>query len=355
MMAILYVDVSSGDDYLAQPAIGQYLSTYFITNPKFNDEVIFFYRPKTPIIICGVNQNVYSEVDLTYCKAHGIKIARRGAGGGAVYVDPGNLTYCFVDNDDSHHYLDFKHYAQNAIATLKDLGVDAAMTGRNDLTVDGKKFSGMSALKIGNRFSTGGTLMVDVDLDNASRALRPPKSKMASKGVKSVHSRVTNLRPYFSSHYQNMTLSQLQTKFLLKLFHTTNLNQIPTYVMTDEDWRAIEKAATKKFGDQKWIMGEQTTDMYYHSQHFAGVGTVEISFSVDSGVLTHAKVFGDFNKMNGNLHQIETQLIGTPYNTASLTEAFTQGDVAQNIGNIEPASLAEMLIDQQFADKATIN
>lgn len=355
MIKILYVDVSSGHDYLAQPAIGQYLSTYFITNPKFKDEVVFFYRPKTPIIICGVNQNVYSEVNLAYCQAHGIKIARRGAGGGAVYVDPGNLTYCFVDNDDDHHYLDFKYYARNAIATLKDLGVAAAMTGRNDLTVDGKKFSGMSALKIGNRFSTGGTLMVDVDLDNAAQALRPPKSKLASKGVKSVHSRVTNLRPYFDSRYRNMTLAQLQTKFLLKLFHVADLHQIPTYVMTKADWQAIEKAATAKFGNPKWVMGKKTTDTNYHSAHFDGVGTVEISFSVDNHVITHAKIFGDFNKMNGNLRQIEDQLIGTPYNVTSLTEAFIQGNVAGNIGAVSPRDLAKMLVDKLFADKATIN
>lgn len=355
MVLILYVDVSSGDDYLVQPAIGQYLSTYFITNPKFQDEVIFFYRPKTPIIICGVNQNVYSEVNLDYCREHGIKIARRGAGGGAVYVDPGNLTYCFVDNDNGHNYLNFKHYAQNAILTLKQLGVDAAMTGRNDLTVDGKKFSGMSALKIGNRFSTGGTLMVDVDLDNATQALRPPKAKMISKGVKSVHSRVTNLRPYFSAPYQAITLPELQTRFLKNLFEVSDLSDIPTYVMTKDDWQEIEKAATAKYGNPDWVMGKQTHDTAYHSRHFAGIGTVEISFTVSHGIVTHAKIFGDFNKMNGNLGAIERALVGAPYTHASLTEAFVQGRVAENIGAIEPDALADTMLGSRYADKANIN
>lgn len=353
---MLYVDTSSGDQYLKQPAVGQYLSTYFITNPKFaNEEVIFFYRPKTPIIICGVNQNIYSEVDLAYCKKQGIKIARRGAGGGAVYVDPGNLTYCFVDDDRHHHYLDFKYYAKNAIQTLAKLGVEAEMTGRNDLTVANKKFSGMSALKIGHRFSTGGTLMVDVDLQRAAKALRPPKSKMSSKGVKSVHSRITNLRPYFSPKYRQITLTELQTQFLLNLFQVANLDQVPTYRMDQTDWQTVERAAQKKFGNPSWVMGTPVTDQNYHSEHFAGVGTVEISFSVTDGVITHAKIFGDFNKMNGDLGEIERQLVGAPYHLANLTEAFKQGNPERNIGPISPESLAKMMVDKRFADKSTIN
>ncbi len=108
----------------------------------------------------GVNQDAYSEVNLDYIKQQHIHLSRRAAGGGAVYVDHGNLTYAFVDNDDGTDYLNFKKYATPAINVLHQMGVNAEMTGRNDLTVDGKKFSGMSSLKIGNRFSCGGTLMI---------------------------------------------------------------------------------------------------------------------------------------------------------------------------------------------------
>lgn len=352
-LIILFVDVSNGKKYLDQPAVDHYISSYFITNPKFTDKVIFFTSPVTQVI-CGVNQNIYSEVNIDYCKTHGIAIARRAAGGGAVYVDPGNLTYCFVDNDDGH-YLDFKYYAQTAIAVLQDLGVDAKMTGRNDLTVDGKKFSGMSALKIGNRFSTGGTLMIDVNLDKAAKALRPPKAKLASKGVKSVHSRVTNLRPYFSPKYQDITFEEIEKRFLLKAFGVDDLKDVPTYKMTEDDWKTVEKEANVKFGDPDWIMGKKTNDMYYHSEHFERIGTVEISFSVSDGIVTNAKIFGDFNKMNGNLTQIQDELKGTPYKEMNLAEAFKQSNIKDNIGDINPKALAKMMIDKKFADKANIN
>lgn len=354
VLIILFVDVSNGKKYLDQPAVDQYISSYFITNPKFTDKVIFFTSPSTQVI-CGVNQNIYSEVNIDYCEKHGIAIARRGAGGGAVYVDPGNLTYCFVDNDNGHNYLNFKYYAQTAIAVLQDLGVDAKMTGRNDLTVNGKKFSGMSALKIGNRFSTGGTLMIDVNLDNAAKALRPPKSKLASKGVKSVHSRVTNLRPYFSPEYRNITFKEIEKRFLLKAFGVQDLKDVPTYTMTEDDWKEVEKAANVKFGDPDWVMGKKATDMYYHSEHFEGIGTVEISFSVVDGIITNTKIFGDFNKMNGNLNQIQSELKGTPYKEINLAEAFKQSNVKDNIGDIKPEALAKMMLDPKFADEANIN
>ncbi|WP_258435187.1 lipoate--protein ligase family protein [Lentilactobacillus buchneri] len=171
LIIIRYVDISSGKDYLNRPIITDSLSKFFITSPKFTEPIFYFSRPPQASVVIGLNQDVYSEVNLNFIRDQKIQLSRRFAGGGAVFVDPGNLTYVFIDNDDGSNYGDFKRYAQPVISTLKKLGVDAKMTGRNDLTVDGKKISGMSALKIGDRFLCGGTLMVDVDLAKAAKAL----------------------------------------------------------------------------------------------------------------------------------------------------------------------------------------
>lgn len=179
------------------------------------------------------------------------------------------------------------------------------MTGRNDLTVDGKKISGMSALKIGNRFLCGGTLMVDVDLAAAAKALTPPKAKLQSKGIKSVHSRVTNIRQYFEPKYKNMTFEELEKRILLTVFRVTDIRDVPTYKMTDEDWKEVLQIADDTYTGDDFVMGTKPNDDYFRGRHFDGVGTVEVSFSVKNDVISHAKIYGDFNNPNVICRQLK--------------------------------------------------
>lgn len=349
---IIFVDLSDPNSqrHLRDPGVSGSLSTFFITSPKFTDTIFHFSQPAAASVVLGVNQDAYSEVNLDYIKTHDIRLARRGAGGGAVYVDPGNLTYAFIDNDDGTNYLNFKKYATPAIHVLHKLGVDAKMTGRNDLTVDGKKFSGMSSLKIGIRFSCGGTLMIDVDLDQAAKALTPPKTKLASKGIKSVHSRVTNIRQYFLPQYRQITFDEIRRLLLEKVFQTTDLATIPTYTMSEEDWQQVEQIAQNKFTDPNFIMGTKRDDDFFHGNHFDGLGTVEISFSVDDGIVTHARIFGDFNQANGHLKVIEDKLIGTPFKQDNLEEAFRTANLSANIGPISAAEMADLMLNPHFQE-----
>ncbi|MCO6541045.1 MAG: lipoate--protein ligase [Lactobacillus sp.] len=344
---MLYVDMSDGEKYLKYPYVNQATSEFLETQTKFGDEkLLMFFQPQTPIVICGVNQNIYAEVNLDYLRAHNIELTRRGAGGGAVYVDQGNLTYGYIDSDNGNNYQNFPLYAQTALEVLHELGVPAKMGGRNDLTVDGKKFSGMSSLKIGNRFSCGGTLMIDVDLENASRALHPLQAKLRSKGVKSVHSRVTNIRSYFKPKYQNITLPEIRDLFLKFAFKTDDLSQIPTYKFTDADWQNLVALGKSKYGDPKWVYGENNQeDEYFHAQHFADFGTVEISFSVDRGVISHCQIYGDFSLASGDLTVIERNLVGVPLQKANLIEALNQSDLKTNIGALSAEDLANVILD----------
>nr|WP_279185807.1 hypothetical protein [Lentilactobacillus buchneri] len=95
---IIFVDLSDPNSqlHLRDPGVSGSLSTFFITSPKFTDTIFHFSQPAAASVVLGVNQDAYSEVNLDYIKTHDIRLARRGAGGGAVYVDPGNLTYAFM-------------------------------------------------------------------------------------------------------------------------------------------------------------------------------------------------------------------------------------------------------------------
>lgn len=347
---MLYTDLSSKADYSGNPMTFEIASRYLMADDRFDETLFNWSRPMKPSVIIGGNQNIYSELNLDYIKAHDIQIARRAGGGGAVYVDSGNLTYSFIDTDDGTNYMNFKKYATPVINVLKRLGVDAELSGRNDLTVDGKKFSGMATFKAGSRFYVGGTLMIDVDLDAAAKALNPPKSKLASKGVQSVHSRVTNLRPYFSDQYKDISIEDILGMILKEIFQVDDLADVPTYRFDSQDWDKIEAMRQRDYPGDDWIMGKQFHDNYFHSNHFDNVGNVEISFSVNNGIVTHAKIFGDFNKANGNLAEIEDRITGVPFERDNLIEAFENSHLADNIGNVTPAELAELMVNPDFED-----
>nr|WP_252893014.1 lipoate protein ligase C-terminal domain-containing protein [Lentilactobacillus otakiensis] len=206
----------------------------------------------------------------------------------------------------------------------------------------------MSALKIGDRFLCGGTLMVDVDLAAAAKALTPPKAKLASKGIKSVHSRVTNIRQYFDPKYKNITFEELEKRILLTVFRVTDIRDVPTYTMTDDDWKNVLKIADEAYTGDDFVMGTKPDDDYFRGRHFDGVGTVEISFSVKNDVISHAKIYGDFNNPNGDLKAIEQNITNVPFAKESLEEAFRISHLDANIGKVSPEEMADLMLKEKY-------
>ena len=149
------------------------------------DGAFFYLWRNSPSVIIGYNQNVWAEVDLDYIGSRGIRLARRVTGGGAVYHDLQNLNYTIVGRGVS---------PQPVVDALRSLGLDAVLSGRNDIFVGGRKVSGFARRLGSRREIIHGTLMYDVDLDEMSRALDAPGSKLHAKGVASVRSRVANIR-----------------------------------------------------------------------------------------------------------------------------------------------------------------
>lgn len=148
----------------------------------------FFYLWRNrPSVIIGYNQNAREEVNLPYLQERGILLARRVTGGGAVYHDLQNMNYSFVGEDVS---------PEPFVEALRALGVDAELSGRNDVFVDGRKVSGYAKRLEGTCQLVHGTLMYDVDIETLTKALDTPESKLHKKGVASVHSRVANLKDY---------------------------------------------------------------------------------------------------------------------------------------------------------------
>ena len=181
-------------------------------------------------IVVGKNQNTVEEINSDFVRAHDITVVRRLSGGGAVYHDLGNLNFTFITDADKMDGIDLHMFCVPIVETLRSFGVQAEISGRNDITVDGKKFSGNSQYVREGRVMHHGTIMFDSDLTTVTQALQVDRDKIQSKGIKSVASRVTNLRPYMP---EGTTLDQFRQRLLAYLNAAEPLHSL-TLTAADE-------------------------------------------------------------------------------------------------------------------------
>jgi lipoate-protein ligase A len=248
------------------------------------DEPVFYLWRNAPSVIIGLNQNPFAEVNTDYLKAHGIALARRVTGGGAVYHDLQNLNYSIVgkSRDLNADYPDYLHFMVNA---LRSLGVPAELSGRNDIMVEGRKCSGYAKRVWKDRLMVHGTLMFDVDLAVLGEALSVPGSKMSSAGIASVRSKVANLKDYLPG-----LRDVLHFRDALHGILAGSDSELP---LTGEQQAAIDEMADGKFRTWEWIYGRSPAADFRVSKKFS-CGTVEVSWSVRHGLLEDVRFGGDF-------------------------------------------------------------
>ena len=211
---------------------------YLMNSKQFDEPLLLFYYEK-PSVIVGRNQNTLEELNQKYVEDHNIVVTRRLSGGGAVYHD---LTQPIVD----------------AIHTLG--ATSAEVSGRNDMLVDGKKFSGSAMYTRNGKTFSHGTLMLDVDMSVIPNVLNVPEDKIKSKGIKSVKSRVTNLRPYLDKKYQNLTVPEFRDILLTRLFGVDDVAEIKDkeYHVTPEDEVEIKKIYDDVYNNWDWVYGRNS-------------------------------------------------------------------------------------------------
>lgn len=318
---------------------------YLLNQRTFDEPLVLFYIQE-PCVIVGRNQNVRAEVDLSYAKEQQITVTRRLSGGGAVYDDLGNLSFSFVVNADHESFGDFKLFTQPIIDALHKLGATGAqISGRNDLLIDGKKFSGNAMYTKNKKMYSHGTLMLDVDLDEVSRVLTVSEKKLASKGTKSVRSRVTNLKPYLSKEYQGISTEAFRDYLLLHLFHAETMESIKTqeYHLTVEDEQAIDQLVADIYGNDAWIFGEEPNYTIKREEKFKG-GLIEANISVEKGRIIAITIYGDYFSQK-DTKELTALLVGCNYEQEAIGQALADITIGQYFNNVSKAEFIQLLVD----------
>ncbi len=152
----------------------------------------FFVWSVAPTVIFGRNQVMEAEVNMPFCREHGIDMVRRKSGGGCVYADRGNLMTSYITTRKGVEAV-FKEYLDRFADVLRSLGLPAVCTSHNDILVDGCKVSGNAFFSLPGGSIVHGTLLHSVDFDMLAEAITPGEAKLAKHGVQSVRQRVANL------------------------------------------------------------------------------------------------------------------------------------------------------------------
>lgn len=218
------------------------------------------------------------------------------------------------------------------------------VSGRNDLLVDGKKFSGNAMYTKNGKIFSHGTLMLDVDLDVVTHALNVPEDKIKSKGIKSVRSRVTNLKPYLSPEYQDLAVPEFRDTILKKLYGVDDVAQIADkeYQLTQEDEAAIEDLVTKYYHNWEWVYGSSPEFTVKKRQHF-DAGTIDARILVKSGKIQQITFFGDFFGTK-DVAELAQQLVGVRYDEKTLAKTLQMINTDNYFAGIPKQQLLKLLV-----------
>lgn len=291
------------------PALNLAMEEYILTSGTILNPVLFFYINE-PSIIVGRHQNTFDEINSGYVNEHNIKVVRRCSGGGAVYHDFGNLNYSLIHPGDNRATADFGVLLKPILSALRHLGLQAELGGRNDLLLDGAKFSGNAYYH--NRYGsvTHGTLLFNTDLTVLSKALRPAPQKLQSKGIHSIRSRVCCIKDALPCISDAGDLKAAIIRYFKEHYG------LSTYSVTENDTQKAEALASDRYRNDLWNYGESPAYTLRRLIH-TSEGWIDFRADIRKNIVCNVRFFGDFF-CSRNINELEEAFSGLEWEKYSI-------------------------------------
>ena len=288
-------------------------------------------------VIVGKHQNTQEEINPEFVKEKDITVARRLSGGGAVYHDLGNLNFTFITDADRTKGIDFAAFCEPVCRALRSFGAPVEISGRNDMTVEGKKFSGNAQYIKEGRVMHHGTILYDSDLQMLSKVLKPGEDKIQSRGIKSVQSRVTNIRPYMKT---DMGIEGFWTAIKSYMMDSFKMKE---YILGPEQNAAVEELREKVYSQWSWNYGRSPSYTVRKARRIEGCGKVEILLDIGrEGIINNAAFYGDFFAREDPACLAKI-LIGHHLDYAELKALLADVDAARFFHGLDSAALLGLL------------
>ncbi len=313
---------------ITDPQINLAIEEYVLRHLDPESTYLLFYV-NGPSIIVGKNQNSVEEINTEYVDKNDIKVVRRLSGGGSVYHDLGNLNFSFITKDDGDSFHNFAKFTEPVVKALNKIGVPAELVGRNDLLVEGRKFSGNAQFSTRGRMFSHGTLMLNSDIENVVSALNVSDEKIKSKGIKSIRSRVANIQEFLE---EELSMEDFKALILKSIFEVEDLKDVPKHELTDEDWKKIEEISKERYQNWDWNFGKSPAYNVKATHKFPS-GLLDVRLDVKNGLIENCKIYGDFFGL-GDVTDIESALEGIKHERKSVTKALENVDIPHYLGKI---------------------
>jgi lipoic acid synthetase/lipoate-protein ligase A len=295
------------------------------------EDDIFFMWQVEPTVIFGRNQLIASEVNVDYCREHGIAFYRRRSGGGCVYADRDNIMFSYITRSDEVQTT-FSRYTSAVASMLRELGLNATASDRNDVLIDGRKVSGNAFYHIPGRSIVHGTMLYDTNMEHMMSAITPSREKLTSKGVQSVRSHITTLREHLSMDIESFK------------HHVREAMCDGAIQLTTDDVAEIDRL-TLPYLEPTFLWGNDPRCELTRGGRIDGVGSIHLNMELRHGALHDLHLTGDFLPLCSDVREVLLgKLRGVRLEANDLRLALADSDARQWILNLTNEQLISLLL-----------
>jgi len=302
---------------------------YLLKN--FQEDLLLLYR-NTPSIVVGKHQNTLAEINLPYVQEKEILVARRISGGGTVFHDLGNLNFAFFTSGKEGDLVDYKRATLPIVKALKVMGLEVSLGKRNELLLKKLKISGTASHVFKQRVLHHGTLLFSSEMGNLSAALKTVKDRFTDRAVKSVPSRVTNIRDHLPEQMEVELFQERILEFMLRTY-----NDARSYTFSESDIKQIEVLRDSKFSTWEWNFGYSPKYQFCQSISFK-TGQLDLHMNVEKGIIKELKIVGDFSSQK-DVAILEQMLVGCIHDPETIRNKLSEINVSSYISGLENEEL----------------